>query len=271
MILGTLRFCTVTPCSRKRAFTLIELLVVISVIAVLMGILMPALSKVRKQAFSLVCKTNLKSYGTAGMMYLGDNDTKFPSPFTWLHADGEKKGDYDSCAWHDATYLADGTLWPYLKAEDVHMCPTFKRLSKSVGCQDPEHKDSIPIDPQYSYSMNCYLGNGRYSVVKKSISVKNAADILFFSEENTWTIDGLSTYVLNNNNLLLYPIDGRIPQPGESTQLYNNIATYHKIKGSDLNSGFANVAFVDGHVGMGNAADGYYLGIPRGYKPNTDP
>jgi prepilin-type N-terminal cleavage/methylation domain-containing protein len=55
--------------SSKKGFTLIELLVVISIIAILMSILMPALSKVREQAKALVCGTRQKSLGQAMMSY----------------------------------------------------------------------------------------------------------------------------------------------------------------------------------------------------------
>ncbi|HOK65329.1 MAG TPA: prepilin-type N-terminal cleavage/methylation domain-containing protein [Anaerohalosphaeraceae bacterium] len=48
-----------------KGFTLIELLVVISIIALLMGIIVPALSRVKLSAQTLICSTNLKNYGTA--------------------------------------------------------------------------------------------------------------------------------------------------------------------------------------------------------------
>ncbi len=86
-----------------RAFTLIELLVVIAIIAMLMGIMLPALRKVKGQACFVVCKTNLKSYGMAGTLYLGDNDSRFPDSYTWLHADGNARGLIDPDAWHNAT------------------------------------------------------------------------------------------------------------------------------------------------------------------------
>jgi len=63
----------------KKGFTLIELLVVIAVIAVLMGILMPALSKVRKQAKGLLCKTQMKDIGTMLSLYMPDNDDRIVS------------------------------------------------------------------------------------------------------------------------------------------------------------------------------------------------
>lgn len=62
--------------SRKRGFTLIELLVVISIIALLMGILMPALSRARKQAKILVCKSRLKQLGMGIFTYASSNDGK---------------------------------------------------------------------------------------------------------------------------------------------------------------------------------------------------
>ncbi len=63
---------------RRRGFTLIELLVVIAIIALLMGILMPALSRVKRQAKSVTCQALLKQWGTIWSMYCDDNDGRFP-------------------------------------------------------------------------------------------------------------------------------------------------------------------------------------------------
>lgn len=70
----------------KKGFTLIELLVVISIIALLLSILMPALSKVKEQARILVCKTNLHQWGIAIMTYTSDNDGSSLSSTTYAPA-----------------------------------------------------------------------------------------------------------------------------------------------------------------------------------------
>ena len=62
---------------KRKGFTLIELLVVISIIALLLAILMPALGKVKKQAQSVVCKSNLKQLQLAAFLYANDYDSKF--------------------------------------------------------------------------------------------------------------------------------------------------------------------------------------------------
>ena len=63
---------------KRKGFTLVELLVVIAIIALLMGILMPALSKVRQIAHRLVCGTNLSGIGKAMMVYANEYDDEFP-------------------------------------------------------------------------------------------------------------------------------------------------------------------------------------------------
>jgi prepilin-type N-terminal cleavage/methylation domain-containing protein len=60
----------------KTGFTLIELLVVISIIAILMAVLMPALQKAREQAKTTICKSQLKQFSVALILYAEDNDGK---------------------------------------------------------------------------------------------------------------------------------------------------------------------------------------------------
>ncbi len=63
---------------RKKGFTLVELLVVIAIIALLMGILMPALARVRQIAQRMVCGSNLSGIGKAMLIYANDYEDEFP-------------------------------------------------------------------------------------------------------------------------------------------------------------------------------------------------
>lgn len=103
---------------RKKAFTLIELLVVIAIIALLMGILMPSLQRVRKQAKKIVCRMNLKQLGLAIETYANDNNFLYPVDI-WSDRPPET-------AWPNA-------LRKYYKDIKLLKCPATVKSAKEWG------------------------------------------------------------------------------------------------------------------------------------------
>lgn len=259
-----------------KGFTLIELLVVIAIIALLLAILVPSLTLAKRKVEGIMCINNLRNYAVAAELYLNDSDERYPR--AWDSLFRQVVSGY--CQWHDSKNFLDsrpdlaGPLWSYLEAQEIHLCPTFNRIGKKYGGNHPNihtnHAD-IPLEPQYSYSMNGLLGE-TYGALKRS-EVKRPTQCFFFAEENMWTTPGLTNYVLNDNSLIVIwnttsPLDSPPSSFTDAFGYFHNSPRlelymgkpWSQLEGEDI--GNINAVFVDGHVQAAVPQDSYRLAKP---------
>lgn len=231
----------------KKGFTLIELLVVIAIIALLLAIVMPSLSKAKEHAKFLICKTNLKQYGYAGMLYLDDNNGRFADEHRWLYKTGGNPWGGSS----DYNKEPDGPMWPYLDNKKVHMCPVFEKLANGVY-----KPSSIPADhkAKYSYSQNGYLGveDQHWEEVLRIGEVKGTSSIFYFSEENPFTVKKTNAPELSTDWSICLLNDNCLLAGHSGKPIGDCFATYHLPKGGPAGptnpTGKAVAVFLDGHV-----------------------
>ncbi|MBM4104386.1 MAG: prepilin-type N-terminal cleavage/methylation domain-containing protein, partial [Planctomycetes bacterium] len=243
----------------KKGFTLIELLVVIAIIALLLSILIPSLNRAKDAAKNLICKSNLKSLGAASLAYLGDNQGKFTSSFANIYKDGVITSG-SSCQWHTKglspwdTPANAGPLWGYFNTPKILLCSTFVNLQKLWHYELMQQKGTpcnTPMDPQFGFSQNNFLGRPDGKGVFRITEVSNPSETLYWAEESTWPVEKpigsgnfLNTAVLNDTNFMAR-------HPADPTGLRGDgIATYHGIPTAieRRNDGQGDVLFLDGHV-----------------------
>ena len=223
--------------AQNRGFTLIELLVVIAIIAILAGMLLPALGKAKEKAKGILCMNNTKQLMLANHMYTGDNEESYPQT---RHGGGSEinQGSWVTGSMTWGVYEANTNI-AYL------LDPTYSTLA--VYFSNAKNIFKCPSDTFLSAAQR----NAGYRERVRSVS----GNIRVGDDSNAWDTDAFPTYTAKTSGLT---------DPGPSaTWIYmdehpdsiNDVGNFTYEPGGRgwvdvpavYHNGAAGIAFADGH------------------------
>ena len=211
--------------TRLPGFTLVELLVVIGIIAVLMGLLLPALNAARESSRSTQCLSNLRQMVIMSNIYVTSYKGRYP--IAQYHV-SDPPTLYTYC-WDlttiygpASTQVVPGLLWDGKGPMEVQQCPSYER------------DESADYDPFTGYNYNTsYIGHGEGESIPapvKATEVRNTAETAIFGD-GQWA-GGANKYM-------------RAPFLNEADKTFTG--RYAGTQGF-RHRGKTNVAFCDGHA-----------------------
>lgn len=259
------------PASRRlnRAFTLVELLVVIGIIAVLISILLPSLSKARRAAAAVNCAANLRTIGQGFLMYSEENRGMMPSILdAWFTPDWTANNGKTG---KGGKYVWPTCAWPYFLAEYVGLAgiyPTTEwgKYEQWLGGQEkrttvfycPSYETETHFDPTIQFGILGGYGVNPWIPPADPDSwrfeVNNPAGSINWGwtghQAYLYVTGGRSSKLKNHSTFpLVADGSGNNGMLGQNDFWKNNTDARAQYQTDWIRHGGPNVLYADGHVG----------------------